>query len=81
MQQGPQARDRRLAILLSGLFGLAMIMGPGPGLHLVNPRPEAAQSATVFGLPVLYAWGIGWFSVQAGVLCVAAIRLWSRAED
>ncbi len=41
-------RCRKLGALLTGLFLLAMVMGSGPGLRLVNPDP--GDAAVVLGL-------------------------------
>ena len=63
-------------------FGLlfALFMGPGPGLHLINPdTPDAAR--TLLGMPIVYAWGLIWFAVQAALLITAAFTIWSRSED
>lgn len=54
-------------------------MGPGPGIYLVNPDPTSNElPATVFGLPILYAWGLFWFAVEATVLLIAYFKIWSR---
>ena len=70
---------RRLTWTLAIAFAIAMIMGPGPGLYLINPEPGAVT--TIFGIPVVYAWGLFWFAVQAGLLLTAYLKLWSRSEE
>jgi len=65
---------RRLAILLSAIFLFALIMGPGPGLSLINDY--AAKGGTVLGIPILYAWAVFWFAVEAGVVAIAYRKLW-----
>lgn len=73
---------RRLGWVLTGLFALALVMGPGPGLYLVNPDPSDPDSfTTVLGLPIIYAWGLLWFTVQASVLIVAYLKVWTDEES
>ena len=58
-----------------------MVMGPGPGLRLVNPEPNASGDALLFlGLPVIYAWGLVWYGVQAAVVITASVTLWKSDE-
>ena len=71
----------RLSKILAAIFVFATIMGPGPGLYLVNPSPEDAASATFLGMPVLYSWAAFWFFVQAAVILVAYFKLWSKEEN
>ncbi len=73
---------RRLGWVLTGLFVLALVMGPGPGLYLVNPDPsDPGTPRTIFGLPIIYAWGLLWFAVQASVLVVAYFTVWRGDEE
>ncbi len=75
-------RRRHLAVLLTCLFLLTMVMGSGPGLHLVNPDPGDATTAfTVWGLPKLYAWGLLWYGAQLAVILVAYFKLWRSSEN
>jgi len=53
---------------------IAMILATGPGVLLVN-RP-----ATIFGLPLIYAWGILWFFIM-GSIALATDRLIWRPES
>ena len=72
---------RRVGWVLTGFFVLALVMGPGPGLYLVNPDPsDPASFRTVLGLPIIYAWGLLWFTVQASVLIVAYFTVWNDEE-
>ena len=76
------ARRRRLGLMLFAVFALAMVMGPGPGLHLVNPKPAATGEGLLFlGLPVIYAWGLFWYGVQAAVVVTACLTIWKPRED
>ena len=70
----------RLSKILTAIFIFAIIMGPGPGLYLVNPSPEESSPATFLGMPVLFAWAVFWFFVQAGVVLVAYFKLWVKEE-
>ncbi len=68
---------KRLGWLLTGIFVLAMLMGPGPGLLLFANRPVPSLG----GLPLLYVWGIGWFFVQVFVVLTAYLFVWRDPED
>ena len=75
-------KKRRLGLVLFLVFALAMVMGPGPGLHLVNPEPATTGEGLLFlGLPVIYAWGLFWYGVQAAVVLTACLTLWKPSED
>lgn len=60
---------------LALLFALAMIMGAGPGMELIN-KPEP-----LFGLPALYVWGLAWYGVQVFVVVAAFLFVWRDEED
>ena len=73
--------SRILVKILAALFAIAMVMGPGPGLYLVNPDPGAPESATTVGnVPVLYLWALFWYAVQVVVLLVAYLKVWGRGD-
>jgi len=57
---------------LTIVFVIAMIMGVGPGVQLVN-RPES-----VMGLPLLYVWGLLWYAVHIVIVTTAYLYLWRR---
>lgn len=65
-------RRRRLAGSLAAIFFLAMIMGAGPGIWLVNGR------GPVFGIPVIYLWVVFWFVVQASAVVTAFLTIWKK---
>ena len=80
--------------LLIFLFLLAVFMGAGPGLHLINPDPDVSEigasrsdtappsaTFTAFGLPVIYVWGLFWYAVQFGVILYAYLHLWRGDDD
>ena len=78
MSRNPLARRRLLGIVLSMIFLLAIVMGAGPGIYLVNPDPaDPDASLTFVGMPVVYAWVIFWFLVEAGVVLVAYFTVWN----
>ncbi|MDZ4702029.1 MAG: hypothetical protein SH809_20125 [Rhodothermales bacterium] len=72
---------RRLGLVLTVAMVIAMLMGPGPGLRLVNPDisdPDAVY--VVAGMPIVYVWGVCWFAVQVAIVLVAYLKIW-RVED
>ena len=78
----PKKHRQRLGLVLFLVFALAMVMGPGPGLRLVNPEPSAARDSLLFlGLPVVYAWGLFWYGVQAAVVVTACLTIWKPSDD
>lgn len=73
---------KKLGWLLFGLFFLALVMGPGPGIYLVNPDPADPDANRFFlGVPIVYAWAVFWFSVEATVVAVAYFKLWRHDGD
>lgn len=69
----PEAR-KKLGWILAIIFAVALLMGPGPGLLLVN-QPKA-----ILGLPALYVWGLLWFVVEVGVVVAAYLFVWDKSE-
>lgn len=64
------------------VFTLAMVMGPGPGLHLINPDPADPQARfTVSGVPIIYLWGVFWYGIQIAVILTAYYAIWRRETD
>ncbi len=71
-----------MKILLIVLFLVAILLGAGPGIHLVNPDvTDPAASYTTFGLPTIYVWGLMWYAVQFGVILVAYFRFWKPSDE
>ncbi len=68
-------------IFLIVVFLFAMVMGPGPGLLLINPAEGETQPATLLGMPIVYAWSLIWFAVQAAVVVTAYVTIWSKEGD
>jgi len=68
---------KQLSILLVCIFAIAVTMGSGPGIRLINPDitdPEAVF--TIWGLPKIYVWGLWWYAVQLGAILLAYFKLW-----
>jgi hypothetical protein len=70
-------RKSRLTKILGALFLFAIIMGPGPGLYLINGYAESGGA--LFGVPVLYAWCVFWFVVETVVVLIASKTLWNKS--
>ncbi len=68
--------------LLTALFLLAVFMGAGPGLHLINPDlTDPHVQLTTFGLPIIYVWGLFWYVIQFAVIVIAYRFVWSQRDD
>ena len=80
MIQKDRIKRKRLGVVLGFIFAFALFMGAGPGIYLVNPDTidPGAKCATVFGgVPIIYAWVILWYMVEALVAIVAYFHLWN----
>jgi hypothetical protein len=76
-------REKRgkLGRLLAVVFVIALILGPGPGLRLINPDINDPNAAfTLFGLPKVYAWGLFWYGVELVIILTAYFKVW-RGDD
>ena len=81
MNRRSRSLQRWLNTVLSLMFAVAIVMGAGPGLYLVNPDPsDPAASVTWLGLPILYAWIAFWFLVEALVILLAYFFLWDTTQ-
>ena len=70
-----------LARILLLLFLLAIAMGAGPGLFLVNPDPGDPEARRfVFGIPAVYLWAVLWLAVQSGIVVLAHGKLWKESR-
>ena len=67
----PNGRSRT-GLILSLAFVVALLMGPGPGVLLVN------RATTIFGLPAVYAWGLLWYVVEVVIVVWAYLAVWSK---
>lgn len=75
-------RRRFLGRLFFGMFALALVMGPGPGIYLINPNPGDPEARRfLFSMPIIYVWASFWFIVQASVVALSYIFLWNTTED
>ena len=71
---------RVLGWILAVVFLLALILGAGPGILLVN----GGGTVHVFGdleLPSLYAWGILWYLVEAVCIILASVHVWREPDE
>jgi len=76
---GVRLTERSLKHLIIFVFVLALIMGPGPGLRLVNPdASDPSATFTFLGIPTIYAWGLSWYFIQLAAIIVAYKRLWKE---
>lgn len=65
--------------LLSIIFLLSLVLGPGPGATLIDGTRE--NPSIWFGIPALYVWVVFWFLVMAGCIVTAALTIWSKDTD
>ena len=69
-----QSSRSKLSRNLFIAFFIALLMGPGPGLYLINGY--AAEGGTMLGLPALYFWALFWCAVEAVIVLVAYKKIW-----
>ena len=67
--------QRILSAVLIMAFVVAMLMGVGPGVMLVN-KPKS-----ILGLPWLYAWGLIWYFVHMVIVTTAYFLLWNPSTS
>jgi hypothetical protein len=82
MDDALKRKKRHLGWAVAAVFIVAMVMGSGPGLYLVNPDladPEARF--TVLGLPTIYAWGLLWYAVQLAAVLLAYFKVWTGGDE
>ncbi len=81
MNDTSPTKNGLLGFVLSVIFVLAIVMGTGPGIYLINPDPaDAEANRTFLSVPIIYAWVVLWFLVQAGVILVAYFKLWKEPQ-
>jgi len=74
-QKTPPKSRRTLGAVLTAVFALALIMGPGPGVMLVNtPKP-------ILVLPAIYLWGLLWYVVEVVVVVLAYKLVWTDGDE
>lgn len=60
---------------------VAIAMGPGVGLYLVNPDLDAPEPrVVVLGTPVLLLWALVWLAVQLTIVVIAYRTVWTDEE-
>ncbi|MCH2065050.1 MAG: hypothetical protein MK194_15150 [Roseibacillus sp.] len=64
--------------LLTVIFLVALVLGPGPGATLIDGTKEAPN--IWFGIPALYLWVVFWFLVMAACIVTAALTVWKEAD-
>ena len=70
--------NRRLALTLSAIFLMALVLGPGPGIDLVNPDVNGSrEDFFVFGLPIIYVWGMVTYCLLLSCVLVAYFTIWA----
>lgn len=57
---------------LCAMFAIALMMGAGPGVHLVNGR------GPILGMPAVYAWAVIWYAVEATIVAIAFKTVWRK---
>ena len=62
------ARAKCLLLIFLG----TIVMGPGPGVLLVNGK------GPIFGMPAVYTWLVGWWIIQVSVVVVAYFTVWRK---
>jgi len=68
---------RKLGLILTVVFAIALLMGPGPGINLVNDaRPDP-----VFGFPRIYLWGLLWYAVEVTCVVLAYLFVWKKDDE
>ncbi len=71
-----------LGKFLAVVFVIALVMGPGIGVYLVNPDPVSEDSVLTFlGMPIIYAWALVWYGVMVTVVVTAYLKVWDRDDD
>ena len=74
------ARSRKaLGWTLAIIFAIAITVGAGPGVLLVNePRTIDLLGLRV---PWLYAWAVFWYGVEATCVVLAYLLVWRDPAD
>lgn len=76
------SKRKKLSVYLTLAMIFTMLMGPGPGLRLVNPDVNGPPEQFAFaGIPVIYLWGIFWFIVQVLIIITAYLTVWNEKSE
>ena len=82
MSKETTEETRVIGRVLLAVFALALFMGPGPGVHLVNPDPaDPDAKRLLLGMPIVYVWAVSWLAVQGLCVILAYLLIWRRSED
>lgn len=77
VQSNAKSKRHRLGAILTAVFAVAMLMGPGPGVEL----PWVNSALPVFGFPRIYVWGLFWYVVEVVVVILAYVYVWRDDDD
>ena len=73
--------NRLLGQILFGVFAFALLMGPGPGILLINPDPaDPETNRFILGMPIVYVWAVLWLGVQALCVILAYLFIWRNSD-
>ncbi len=73
------APGRTLGWVLFIVFVIAVVMGTGPGIWLINPDVDGPSADFAWrGIPIIYLWGLLWYAVQLIVILTAAFTIWNE---
>ena len=66
---------RRRSFWVAASIILALLMGPGPGILLVN------SAEPVWGFPAIYLWGLLWYAVELVTVVYAFLFVWDKNDS
>jgi len=70
-------KQTKIAITLGIIMFIALFMGTGPGIYLINPDPSDPEARRfLLGMPIIWTWVVFWFLVEAICVVVASRTLW-----
>jgi len=67
---------RRRSYWVTGAILLALIMGPGPGILLVN-----TAKPVLGGFPAIYLWGLFWYGIELLTVVYAFLYVWDQTDE
>lgn len=80
MKSREGTRGKLLGPALVAVFLVALVLGAGPGIWLVN-SPEQVSLGAGFRLPRIYAWGLLWYLVEATCVLLAYFLVWRSPDE
>jgi hypothetical protein len=70
-------KKTKIAVVLITVMAIALLMGTGPGIYLVNPDPNDPEARRfLFGMPIIWVWVVFWLMVEGACIVVASRTLW-----